>query len=264
VVVEDLDQLVFNTLFTSFDDNYFRAAAVSLKSIAKNYNGTTALDYYCFVPLDLMSREQEFINLINEPAKLNIKFVNAAGFNELITHVSIDPAKWYSTSAMHRLFASSLLSSDTAIYIDPDTIATRDIAPLLSLPLMGKMMAFPEMDRSIQAIFPGQEGRAYFNDGVFITDLTYWRENDLENKMVDYVKNNPTPEYPDQDLLNIFFTDVLYPLHPIFNGLYYLTEYTNFAPPIILHFIGPVKPWNSPNVNTYFDMWHEIDKTLTA
>ena len=151
-----MDRLV---IVTSFDANYYPDCTGFVASFAENYHRTTPIDFYCLVPTELMDKEQEFISAMNVSNKLNIKFVNSEGYNKLLALKQIKGSHWITPHAFHRLFLSSVCADfDRAIYIDCDTLVLRDIEPLLSLPMSGKIMAFTEMNRSTQGVFP-EEGR---------------------------------------------------------------------------------------------------------
>ena len=55
----------------------------------------------------------------------------------------------------------------------------------------------------------GYETRyGYFNSGVLLLNLTYWRENNLENELLEYAYNNiGLLQYHDQDILNAVLKD---------------------------------------------------------
>lgn len=234
---------------TSFDGNYFQYSMVLAKSFAENYNGTEPVDFICLVPLDLLDRELEYIKQLNKPSKLNVKFRGSEKFEQLAASgkYNFDLMHHITVNAMQRIFlASTLHEYDEVIYIDPDCMIVRDVQPLLNYPLVNKFLAHPESDGSSLIVFDDPD-RPYFNNGVFITSLEYWRTARIEDQMLSYLTSD---EYEptaciEQDLMNRFLFDVWSPLPPSLN---YRWEYSLGGPfrgtiPLVFHFVGGYKPW---------------------
>ena len=84
----------------------------------------------------------------------------------------------------------------------------------------------------------------YFNSGVLLFNFEKIRaENTTANDYFTMLVNNPGFEWPDQDVLNKYYSDsvlILSEDYNLFTGLREKKEYDN----VILHFAGRVKPWN--------------------
>ncbi len=236
-------------IVTSFDGNYFEYAQVFVRSFVENYNGPDVLDLICLVPLDLIDREREFTEQIDSD-KLRISFRGSQKFEELVKtgNGTFHELEYISENAMQRVFlASTLHDYDEVIYIDPDTLILRDVHPLLSYPLRNKLMAAQEPDNLNLKTFNDPD-RPYFNNGVFITSLNWWREAQLEQKMVDWLMQHGPTECIEQDLMNRFMIDVWAPLPTSFNfrmGYVGVPLYDK-CQPLVIHFVGHIKPWNLP------------------
>jgi lipopolysaccharide biosynthesis glycosyltransferase len=157
---------------------------------------------------------------------------------------------YISENCNHRIYLGSVLPEyQKAIYIDPDTVIARDVDMLLNYPLRNKLLAIAELNAENVRVFSTSD-RPYFNNGVFIADLDYWRESGAEEKMNDFtIKYGPTL-CPEQDAMNFAFIDVWSPLPYSFNTFHYwmndqrmyqFSEYNK--DPMIVHFVGPDKPW---------------------
>jgi lipopolysaccharide biosynthesis glycosyltransferase len=250
-------------IVTSFDANYFQYSMVLVKTFADNYNGPDLLDFICLVPLDLIDREREYIETVNVSNKLRIQFRSSQKFEELVSteRYNFDKLDYITSNAMQRIFlASTLHEYDEVIYLDPDTMVLRDVQPLLSYPLFNKIAAMPE-PRNPSRQFGGPDV-PYFNNGVFITTLEYWRAQALETKMVEWLlATEDLPNCIEQDAMNQVLKTAWAPLSPTCNfwatfatyGLY--TE----ADPLIVHFIGRYKPWiNYSDITDLETAWRKF------
>lgn len=237
-------------IVTSFDANYFEYSAVALKSFADNYNGSKVLEVICLVPVDLINREAEYVKLLNVSDKLRIRFRSSNKYEDLVSTgaYTFKELKYISQNAMQRVFLGSTLQDfDEAIYIDPDTLILRDVQPLLEYPLHNKLMACQEPDIMNVRTFNDPD-RPYFNNGVFIADLRWWRASGVEGQMVRWLKEHGPTQCIEQDLMNRFMINVWSPLPTSFN---YRMAYAGVplykdCTPLLLHFVGDVKPWSIP------------------
>jgi lipopolysaccharide biosynthesis glycosyltransferase len=69
-----------------------------------------------------------------------------------------------------------------------------------------------EYEYRIQVSQPYNSG--YFNSDVMLLNLEYWRKNDAEVQLLQYMAENI---YYDQDTLNAVFRDQWFALHPRWN-----------------------------------------------
>ena len=246
------------TVVTSFDENYFGYSMVLARSLADHYHGVQPLEFFCLVPLDLAAREEEYIRLVDRSDKLRIQFRTSTSYEELVAtgRYNFDQIPHITQNAMQRVFlASTLHDRDEVLYIDPDCMIVRDIAPALNYPLVNKFLATIEADGSSLTVFDDPD-RAYFGNGVFITSLDYWRAARIEEQMLQHAANNELTACIEQDLMNRFLFDVWSPLSASFN---YRWEFIELGGPfrgsfpMIFHFIGSYKPWINYSDTTSFE-----------
>lgn len=253
-------------IVTSFDANYFDYAQVLVTTFHRNYNGPDVLDFICLVPLDLVDREREFADQVNSD-KLRIIFRGSEKFEELVKsgRYDFDELPHISSNAMQRLFiASTLHEYDEVIYIDPDCIIFRDVQPLLSFKLNNKIAAVQEPD-SMNVISFKDPDRPYFNNGVFLTTLEYWRAENLEDRMLQHLLTNGPTQCIEQDLMNRFMFDVWAPMPFSFNFRNIDTGQKVFkdCDPLVIHFSGPDKPWHDYNDLTKYEIrWKRVFREL--
>lgn len=175
----------------------------------------------------------------------------------------------YSLACYLRLLAPSLLPYiDKALYLDCDLIVNGDISELWNLDITDyAVAAVHDATLSYHIVKPylgydyWQDG--YFNSGVLLMNLKYWRERGLQQKLVGYL-NTHKVSLPDQDALNIILHGSVKWIHPKWNchvGYFafpplvpisekkYIKELWSGAK--IVHFTGPTKPWYKECVNPY-------------
>lgn len=121
----------------------------------------------------------------------------------------------------YRCLLASLLPADVhrVIYMDCDVLVLDDLTTLWQTPLEGCALAAVPDEPAPQPKHPQRLGYDvsldYFNGGVLLLNLDYWREYHLEQACRDYYQQHPdTILYNDQDLLNGLCHDcrVLLPL----------------------------------------------------
>lgn len=255
-----------SVIITSFDQNYIEYAAVFIKSLSINYHEDHIFDLMCLVPQNLLFQEGEFVNKIN-CENLNIKFKCSDRFNKLDKDGLAYEAGYISKNMSHRLFIGSLFPQyKKGIYIDPDTYVNRNIKPLIDYPLSNKLLATVEYSGMSKKTFSNPD-LPYFNNGVFIADLDYWRKENLEDKFINWIKNNGPTDCIEQDAMNFVFRNKWSPLPITFNLLAFkLTEdkklSQNYEDPLIVHFVGDLKPWGEAVIPTWTNKWRELQKKL--
>lgn len=110
----------------------------------------------------------------------------------------------------------------------------------------------------------------YVNAGVLLINLNKWRQNDIQNKLFDYTKNNKNKIFwQDQDVLNIVLQSGIKYLDKTWNaqvGEYeccYASGFNDIGETAkIIHFIGVMKPWNYGNKSPFKHEYHGTIKHL--
>ncbi len=251
-------------LVTSFDENYFKYSMVMLKSLSQNYFCQDPLDVICLVPGELLTREKEYSAALRA-ANLKISFRTSQQYEKVTCsgRYSYRDFPHITQNAMQRLFlASTLHEYSKVIYLDPDTIILRDVQPLLEYPLHGKIAAYQEPDHMNLRTFKTLD-RPYFNNGVFITDLEYWREVGLEEQMIAWLESNELTPIIEQDLMNRFLFPVWSPLPKSFNFFDQDGDQVDEPGPLVVHFVGEGKPWvEGPTETAWRVRWNKVYNEL--
>lgn len=118
-------------------------------------------------------------------------------------------SKRISMATYYRCILSALLPRevDRVLYLDCDIVVMGDIRPLWDTPLDGvgvaavEDMGCREAARYEVLKYPMED--SYFNAGVLLVNLDWWREHDVPRACADYYHRYPERIlFNDQDLLN--------------------------------------------------------------
>lgn len=237
-----------------FDHNYIAPTGVLLKSLMIN-NASQTLHIHAIIDEDVNEEDKEFLREILEGSKeRNISFYN---YNKkIIREFPGVKGTHFSEATYYRLFCASLLPEriEKILYLDSDMIVHSNLVDLWETDIS---------DVAIAAVVnPGSFGNSntYFNGGLLLINLKYWRENKVESLFVDYINNNANNiKWVDQDVTNgVFdkskkFLPLRYNVQEAFlNKKEYLVDSLGemigelddaLLNPAIIHFCGSLKPW---------------------
>ena len=117
-------------------------------------------------------------------------------------------------STFYRLFVAEVLPPELkkVIYLDVDIIVRQSLLPLWNINLGDHpIAAAPDWniecsDFSENLNYPKEMG--YFNAGILLINLEYWRTHKVLNDCIEYMKlNADSIIYADQDILNYIFRE---------------------------------------------------------
>ena len=143
--------------------------------------------------------------------------------------------------------------------MDADTICLGDLTELWETELNGYAAA------SREASVPSYRKRNlgiseqdfYFQAGVMLINLRWWRENDVAKKMLNFIKMHPDilPRW-DQDALNAILSGKVKRIHSKWNVWLdtLLPEQWEKEKPIIVHYTGSqlYKPWFKNSISGFY------------
>jgi lipopolysaccharide biosynthesis glycosyltransferase len=279
------------------DNNFVQHCAVTIVSVLKNNpNGVNI-----YLLTDGLSVDNE--NILNQLVKsnggiLHIILVNPTTLincpmptEQDLSHISI--------ATYYRLLISKLLpeSVKKAIYLDCDIIVRSSLSDLWNTSIddfaIGAIYQITNWNISTIKRLGYPVSFGYFNAGVLLVNLKFWRENNISEKLFEYLnKNMNVIYYHDQDALNGLLYDKCLKLPVKWNMLTnffkknILTlndmnkgkivndhfDYKNqilleIYDPIVIHFVYKPKPWDAgcthPFKNEYYNYiqytpWHNF------
>ncbi|MCX6967387.1 MAG: glycosyltransferase family 8 protein [Verrucomicrobia bacterium] len=185
--------------------------------------------------------------------------------------------KIYGSSVMTyaRLMLPKMVNEDRILYVDADLLVQADWESLWEMALgeaviaaatdvLTKTLAGERLD--LQK-FDLDGSAPYFQAGFFVMDLHKWRALEISGKTVAYLRENPEHcHYCDQSALNVVLYGRWKMLPSGWNTPGYWADQqidgSTLCDPV-LHFNGPLKPWNyglhkSPSAKVFYSY---LDRT---
>ena len=252
----------------NIDNGYVKYCVVMLTSLFINNKNK---DLHIHIIADDLSEESQFIlsDVVEKQYKQHLSFyLVGAG---LLSKCPIDANNYISISTYYRCFLTTILPSDISkvLYLDCDLIVRKPLDALFAICLDGYAVGAVEdmwsvkESHYIRLRYP--EEYSYFNAGVLLVNLDYWRQHDIEDEITEYITNYPERLlYNDQDVLNT----VLY-ARRLFIPFRWNMQYGFFRkrrklrpssiPALeaempetaIVHFTGGKKPWHEKSIHPY-------------
>ena len=250
----------------STDDNYIMPTGVMLTSLFENNKGINVNIHLLHGGLtdDHIEQITHQVNIYGQ----NIIFYRMddnlfsdfpIGKSYQTDHVGSSMATYY------RLFLSQILPDniEKVIFLDGDILVLDSLKELWNIDMSDKAIAAVadsfnnEISHYNRLRYPQNQG--YFNAGVLLINLKYWREHNVQSLFIDYVANYPERlACHDQDVLNYVFKDVKKELpfkYNMLNEYWFDVRYNMISweyekhildgqkNPVIIHFTCIPKPW---------------------
>lgn len=254
-------------IFVSTDKNYIIPTITLIASVMENTQEN--VDFY-ILHGNLDAENLKFIsNSLTKYQNLKIEFLK---IDESIFQKY--PINRHFTHACYYRFMIPELKNDIdkAIYLDVDLVVDFDIKELYNIDMEGKPLAAIQekcmkymKQFMIHCFYLGLNHKTYFNSGVLVLDLSYFRKNNITELLFNKLKENiDNVICPDQDIFNIIFINNYKQLEYKYNVLTRLKQLLkdnhdedlkDFDNIKIYHFAGEQKPWNS--TIPYEEKWFE-------
>lgn len=257
----------------SIDNNYVQHCGIMLTSLFENNKGEQVTIY--LLSEDLADRGIQSLKAIVE--KYNSTFCYCKIDKDSMADCPIRKEDHLSIATYYRLLIPSVLpqTETKAIYLDCDIIVNGSLRPLWESDLSGFALAAVEerkchaTDTFLRLRYDEQYG--YFNAGVLLFNLDYWRSHDTVNQCFSFIAQNKNIlTYHDQDTLNATLHDKWLHLSCKWNmeeaffrydivqrNIDSLDFMSSLKAPQILHFTWKPKPWEPacfhPLRHVYFD-----------
>ena len=240
------------------DGRYAMPLATTLRSAVEAGDGVTPFDFHILVDgMPERLRQKVCNSLPNGLASIRWIEVNLDLFRDFSTLGYISKLT-YARFLIPQIFPETV---SRVLYLDCDILVLDDLGRLCATDLAGKVLG---------AVHDGLDGqiklngvhlniprvRDYFNAGVLLIDLDGWREKQIVQAALDYLKRQPNTHFADQDALNYACDGLWKPIDPRWNyqahsATLNISELAADRLPGIIHFTTWKKPWlySTPNVN---------------
>ena len=238
------------------DEHFAIPALVCITSILENNQ-----EEICHITVLTSGLSISTVNKFSDLAKyyereISIKTIDQSYFKGMITHNRY-PLPMY----FRFLLPKVLKDADRVLYLDCDTIIRGTLREMYCTDLSGRACAVVEDQQcdDVEIINRLNITSPYFNSGVMLLNLDYWRNNHITSDLLLFIKANPQKcVYPDQDALNVVLEGKVKYLPYIYNcqemwitmrssaRIHYskwLILDEAIKNPVIVHFCVGDKPW---------------------
>lgn len=244
----------------NIDSNFTQHCAVTLVSLFEN-NPTSSICIHIVAP-SLPERDRAILVELASRYKNEVRFYFPT--ENILSNFSIKKfGKRISMATYYRCMFSAILPKEVekVLYLDCDIVVLGSIKEFWDTDLTGVGVACVEDigsdEKERYEILKYDASYSYFNAGVLLINLEYWREHRIDEQCVTYFLTYPERiRFNDQDLLNAVLhqNKVFVPLKwNMQDGFYrYGVDKTvkdwpalryELLHPVILHYTNK-KPWN--------------------
>lgn len=275
-----------NIVYT-FDEGYARIASVSILSLLESNIEASELNII-IVDCGLSEKSISQLTSLTNSFNRSIKFVNGKNMENKIP-IELELSYW-SFVCYVRLFFPELLSQyDRVLHIDCDTLIKGSLEDVYKVNLNSNIICAACYDCLPTAKYQSGMSKedAYFSSGIILFDLNAMREEDIQQKFIDYIVDQKGKlPHLDQDVLNVVLKDRIALLPANYNLMtqnvvfkesscdFFVEEpyYTKseikqaLEDPIMIHLVGykyVSKPWSQPCYNPFNKDWISYYKKLS-
>ncbi len=248
----------------SLDSAYVEQLAVSIASILKNADVNENINFY-ILDGGLTKKDKKEIESLKNIKNFNIEYlsVNINDFSDypLLKKDNIDYKDYHVTLPTYfRFKLPTLLNSlSKVLYLDCDVIINNSLKGIFDANIDNYAVAMVlDADSTKESKRLGL--KKYFNAGVMLLNLDFWRKNNLELSLLDYAKKNKSKIlWQDQDIVNSVLSENIKELSNIWNYQYLQYENVDSSKldkAVIFHLAGRFKPWLIPFEHFIYDLYY--------
>lgn len=251
----------------SIDDNYVQHCAVMLTSLFENNRSEGHVIH--LLTEGLASNNRSFIEELVH--SYNGQFCYYIVDSDTLSSCPLKPTDHLTIATYYRLLMADILpkSLDRILYLDCDIVVNRSIEELWNTSLQGyALAAVEEMGCSVPDVYERLQydsSYGYFNAGVLLVNLRWWREHNMTLVFFDYIEKKFSRLIAhDQDVLNALLHDKCFHLSIDWNveeAFYHYSFIKRFwstkgirktlCCPSIIHYTWKPKPWEPSCVHPF-------------
>ncbi|SOB91153.1 lipopolysaccharide biosynthesis glycosyltransferase [Ureibacillus xyleni] len=183
------------------DNNYVVPACAVITSVLENNTSGSSIHFY-ILDNDISNENKKNLDMAikkNNLTSLSYLQINSSLIEGKVVNGHISEAAYYRI-----LLPQILFEIKKVIYLDCDVIVKKDIKQLWDINIDDYAIAAVGIkDFSHSSIIGLPSDAPYFNSGVMLMNLKKWREENLLEKVLNFIRNNPDKLLLwDQDALN--------------------------------------------------------------
>lgn len=195
----------------STDANYIMPTGVMIKSVCMS-NRDESINFHVIVDESVSGWQRKQLEEVVEGHDRHHVLFHLVDGKLFSDFPQLGITKTYITKATYyRLLFTDIFGTDIhrLLYLDGDMIITGSLRDLWETDLDGYAVgAVTDMSEGIHDYhrlgYPASLG--YFNAGMLLVNLDYWREHKAKDMFMDIIRNHPECiKYHDQDVMNIVF-----------------------------------------------------------
>ena len=246
------------------DKGFIMPTGVMMQSVCEN-NKKSYVNFHIVCDESITEKDKEDLkSVVNKFADKQIFFYIVDG-NKFIDLPALDNAP-VTKAAYYRLELERLLpdSVDKVLYLDGDIIVRKNLDDLWNTDISKyALAAVPDQNEAKfeeENYLKVEHWRGYFNSGVMLVNLKYWKEHNLRKDYYNFIQNYPDRiRLWDQDVLNYVLNEkkLLIPIRYNFTGGWllksrkintekYKDQIDNaIKDPVIVHYTPGRKPWTT-------------------
>lgn len=256
------------------DNNYVMPLGVAMTSAFINCQSSVT---YHIITTDVVSDKNK-AKLLECAKRYKGQVVFYDIKSEVLAQLPIRKTGYLSAACYVRIFIEQLLPAEIerVIYLDCDLIVNQDLIELWSTPMIGKAAGVVYDSIAKEEFYERlmyDRSYKYFNSGVMLINLKYWREHCIMKQCLDFIQRYPNQIVcEDQDVLNaVLHENVLY-LPIKYNAICTVFFKENQFPPeyskeveeaktnpIIVHYSW-IKPWHRECDHTLVGLFFKYQK----
>lgn len=260
-------------ILVSTDKKYAPYCGVTLTSC---FISNPESEAYVLIGERLAKKDMKRFSQLEKRFNTKIHFIYVS--NELFNGA---PLLMWSLPMYYRLLAPTVLPEelDRILYLDCDIVVNDDLTEFWNMDMSDHSAAVviesdscaPNFNHIKRLNYDASLG--YFNSGMMLINLEFWRKMNVFQQGIDYLRNNKEKlVYPDQDILNYILKDTKVFVAPTYNfQTFFLTnELFKYYPhdiksqileskPAIAHIL--LKPWDIRSFSCpFYALWHKYLK----
>ena len=248
----------------SFDSNYVEQFLTSIISLVRNAKNNESFEIHV---LDggLTKEDKNIIANFNTFKNLKINYIslNNKDFETcpLLKERDEDFSHYHVTLPTYYRFklASLLPKIKNILYLDCDVIIEDSLEELFNTNIEKHSVAMvKDVDAKEEEKRLGIKN--YFNAGIMLINLDFWRKENIEEKLFNYINENQEKiKWQDQDIINDVLQNSIKEIDTKWNYQYFSYEKIDkeeLKEAKILHLSGRFKPWLIPFEHPIYDIYY--------
>lgn len=245
------------------DDKYVPYCGIMLTSLFEN-NKEREVNVYIMIDKPLSEKGVQKLNQLEMQYGQHINYCMVDGVFFDKYPIKGAGTDYLSIVTYYRLFAEDILplAVDKVLYLDCDIIVNTSIGELFDMDWNGIAIGgVSDMCVAWQEFYDRlgyDKSLGYFNAGVVLMNIDYWRKHHMAQRCFDYLMNNYEKlDNNDQDVLNVVMKNFKRTLPVTYNYQiqlrmpYFFNTFStemkedilSTTSPKIIHYAAKLKPW---------------------